>query len=61
MKVTPEQILNARRKAGLTQAKAAKAIMHSLGAWQKWEWGTREMHPALFDYFLIVTKQKNAK
>lgn len=52
---TPEQIKQARTEAGLTQTHAAKIIYCSLGAWQKWELGSREMHPAFWELFLIKT------
>lgn len=50
---TPEKIKQARTDAGLTQIQAAEKIYCSLGAWQKWELGSREMHPAFFELFLI--------
>jgi DNA-binding transcriptional regulator YiaG len=52
---TPEQIKQIRMDAGLTQAQAAETIYCSLGAWQKWELGSREMHPAFFELFKIKT------
>lgn len=55
---TPEQIKQARMDAGLTQTKAAELIYCSFGAWQKWELGSREMHRAFFELFLIKIKAK---
>ncbi|MGZ8220089.1 MAG: helix-turn-helix domain-containing protein [Methylobacter sp.] len=54
---TPEQIIQARTDAGLTQTQAAETIHCSLGAWKKWESGERKMHPAFWELFLIKTKQ----
>jgi DNA (cytosine-5)-methyltransferase 1 len=50
---THGQIKQARKDAGLTQSQAAKLIHCSLGAWQKWEIGSRKMHPAFFELFTI--------
>lgn len=51
----PEEIRRAREKSGLTQTEAAEEIYCSLGAWQKWELGKRQMHPAFFELFMIKT------
>lgn len=58
---TRKQIKQARENAGLTQTQAAELIYCSLGAWQKWELGSREMHRAFFELFLIKTKTKDAQ
>lgn len=54
---TIEQIKLARASAGLTQKQAGEVVMCTSRAWEQWECGNRRMHPALFDYFLIKTKQ----
>lgn len=43
---TPAEILELRKDYQLTQTEAAELIWCSLGAWQKWEYGTRKMHRA---------------
>ena len=46
-------ITAAREAAGLTQTEAANIIKASQQAWQHWEAGDREMHPAFWDLFKI--------
>jgi putative transcriptional regulator len=48
---TPEQVLDARTRAGMTQTEAAHLIYCTLSAWQRWEQGERTMHPALYEAF----------
>jgi len=55
---TPYQILVARLAAGLSQAEAGELILASKRSWENWEQGRVNMHPGLFDYFLIKTGQK---
>ena len=52
-KPTPQQIVDMRKKAGLTQTQAAESIYKKLRTWQQWEKGDREMDPALFELFNI--------
>lgn len=52
---TPEQIREARRKAGQTQAQAGAAIYATRRTWQNWEAGERSMHPALFELYVLKT------
>ena len=52
---TPEAILQAREAAGLSQSEAGALIYSGLRSWQHWEWGTRRMHPGLFELFLKKT------
>ena len=59
MKPTPEQIRAARLAAGLSQTEAGELILASKRSWENWEQGRVNMHPGLFDYFLIKTKQKS--
>lgn len=56
---TPDEIKQARQAVGLTQAAAARMVYSNVRTWERWEAGERRMHPALFDYFLIKTRQKN--
>lgn len=53
----PEAILQAREAAGLSQSEAGALIYSGLRSWQHWEWGTRRMHPGLFELFLKKTGQ----
>lgn len=57
------QLKKLREERKLTQKEAARTIHSSLRAWQQWESGTRSMHPAFLELFLIKTedyyKEKN--
>lgn len=57
--ITPEQVKNARKSAGLTQAQAASVIHADVSRWGGYECGARNMPFVVFDYFLIKTKQKS--
>ena len=57
---THEAILQAREAAGLSQSEAGALIYSALRSWQHWEWGTRRMHPGLFELFLIKSSRKLA-
>lgn len=46
---TPEQIVEARLAANLTQTEAAALIYCTLRGWQDWEGGQRRMHPAFWE------------
>jgi DNA-binding transcriptional regulator YiaG len=50
---TPAEIRAAREAAGLTQTEAARLIYCTLRGWQGWEDGSRRMHPAMWDLFLL--------
>lgn len=55
---TPQQIKQARHRAGLTQAQAADLIYKGLRTWQGWEAdesekGHRAMDPAFFELFCL--------
>lgn len=59
---TPEEVVNARKLAGLTQEQAAVLIYKDVSAWRRWETdksksSARDMDPALFELFLIKTGQ----
>ena len=51
----PEEIIAARKAAGLTQTEAASFVCGSLRAWQQWEAGDRRMHPGLWMLFGLLT------
>jgi DNA-binding transcriptional regulator YiaG len=50
---TPDEIKEARAKAGLTQAQAAAVVSGTEAAWRAWESGIRRMHPGLWELFKI--------
>ena len=52
---TPEQVLQERTNADLTQTEAAAIVHAVLGTWQQWEKGKRNMHPAFWELFLLKT------
>lgn len=52
----PTDIRAARAAAGLTQTQAAVLIHSTLRAWQEWEAGNRQMHPGLWELFLLKLK-----
>jgi hypothetical protein len=54
---TTEAIVAARVQANMTQLQAATLIYSTLTNWQSWEAGSKRMHPAFFELFLIKTKQ----
>jgi len=51
--VPPEQIKDARAKAGLSQEQAARVVGCSKMTWWKWEKGMHTMRPALFRMFCL--------
>ena len=56
--MTPAEILKARQTAGLSQS-AAAALVH-LGSgmrWSEYERGTRNIDPARWELFLLLTDQ----
>jgi DNA-binding transcriptional regulator YiaG len=58
---TADDVKEARRNAGLTQAAAAMTVFSTLNAWQKWEDdgpSGRMMHPAIYALFMLRTGQK---
>lgn len=54
---TPADIVREREKHSLTQTEAAALIHCTLWAWQKWEGGTRQMRPALWELFLLKSRE----
>lgn len=55
--ITPEEIRNLRKQAGLTQAEAAKLVCGAARTWQDWEAGTTKMHPGLYKLFNIEAER----
>jgi len=56
---TPEQVLKAREKAGLTQAQAADLVHASTTQrWTEWESGKHRMSVAMWELFLLKTGQR---
>lgn len=51
----PETIKQARIDAKLSQTVAASLIQCSRNAWQQWEKGSRKMHPAFFELWILKT------
>lgn len=56
MNPSPQEIREARVKAGLTQAKAGEIIGATRRAWQEWEGGRRNMPAAKWELFNLKTK-----
>ena len=58
---TPEDIRDARKRAGLTQREAAALIYATQSAWEDWEQGRRRMHPALWELFRLKVTESWAE
>ena len=54
---SPHEIRAARLRAGLTQAQAAALVGVQPRAWRYWEGGGRKMTAAVWELFLIKTKE----
>lgn len=55
---SPEQVKDARVKAGLTQEQAGAVVgAPSRRTWQDWEAGRRNMPPAKWELFLLKTQK----
>ena len=54
---TPQEILAARKAAGLTQTRAAAMVGVKLRAWQYWEAGERTMPTSAWELFNIKTAE----
>lgn len=53
--MNPKLIKEVRRLSGLTQTQAAMMIGGTLRSWQEWEGGRRNMPPAKYNLFLLMT------
>lgn len=53
----PAEIRAARELAQLTQDAAAARIYSKRRTWENWEGGIADMHPGLFELFLLKTGQ----
>lgn len=53
-----ELIQQARKTVGLGQQAAAELIYSKRRTWQDWEAGVADMHPGLWELFLIKTRLK---
>jgi len=49
----PPDILDARKRLGLTQTEAAAMLHTTCRVWQQWETGKRKMHPAFWELFRL--------
>jgi DNA-binding transcriptional regulator YiaG len=49
----PADILEARKRLGITQTEAANMLHTTCRVWQQWEGGKRKMHPAFWELFRI--------
>ncbi len=54
---TPEEIKQRRVDSGLSQTNAGKLIHSNLKSWQRWEYDKNDMHPALWELFVLKTKK----
>jgi DNA-binding transcriptional regulator YiaG len=57
----PDEVLAARKAAGLTQTEAARVIHSGMRAWQEWEAGNTRMHPAFWELFRLKAAQLPVK
>lgn len=53
MNPTPQQIINARNNARITQTEAAEMVHSKLRTWQSWESGQSKMHQAIWELFKL--------
>lgn len=54
---TPAEIR--RMRGDLTQTQAANLVFTTDRAWRRWEAGDSQMHPAIYQFFLIQRKELN--
>lgn len=52
-----DEILNLRKRAGLTQTQAGALIFAPLRTWQDWEYGKRNMPAAKYELFKLKLKE----
>lgn len=55
---TPDEIRTARKKSGLTQEQAGKLVYVTMTSWMRYETAKSNIHPGLFELFLIKTGQR---
>lgn len=55
----PAEIVARRKACKLSQTEAGVLVYSALRTWQQWEAGDREMHPGLWELFLIKSGQLN--
>ena len=53
---TAFEVKRARERAALTQLEASRLVYVRLNSWQRYESGTREMHPAIWELFLMKAR-----
>lgn len=56
----PAKIKAMRKACKLSQTAAGALVYSALRTWQQWEAGDREMHPGLWELFLIKSGQLKA-
>lgn len=61
MNPTPDQIKNARVRAGISQSKAASLLDVSIHIYQAWEQGLQPMPPASWETFERETARAKVK
>jgi putative transcriptional regulator len=54
---SPENVLQARKAAGMTQTEAGAVLGSHNSVWRKYELGTRQMSAPLWELFLLKTDQ----
>lgn len=52
---TSEEVVTARTDLGMSMRQAAEIVHTTMKTWQQWEYGTRQMHPAFWELFLLKT------
>lgn len=58
---TSDEIKRSRAAIGYTQEQAAAVIHCHAYTWQKYELGSREMHPAFWELWQLKTKRRRPK
>lgn len=53
---TAQQVLDARKAAGMTQEQAAACVYVTVRSWQGWEWGEVQMPAAKWELFQIKVR-----
>lgn len=57
----PDTVRDARKAAGLTQKAAAELVYVSVVAWQRYEAGTRKIHPAMWELWKSKAKRQKRR